>query len=161
MLLMKFNLQTYNFSYSIRQGKRGGGTAAICIDALRLRDVSLDDFSSFEYHAVILKCLFAVIVCRPPKHCPNVLSDLSELSSIISSNYDNMIIIADSNLHTDNNTDKKASDFSHLLEDLSFIQHVNEPTHSCGQTLDLVTTRGLSADISSVMDVLLSDHLLN
>ena len=47
-----------------------------------------------------------------------------------------MIIIGDFNLHVDNNTDKHATYLSHLLEDLSFMQHVHEPTHSCGHTLD-------------------------
>lgn len=54
----------------------------------------------------------------------------------------------------------KAIDFVNLLEDLSFMQHINEPPHSCSHTLDLIITRELSVGISLVRDVVLSDHYL-
>lgn len=41
---------------------------------------------------------------------------------------------------------------------MDFKQHVNEPTHNLGHTLDLVISYGLSIDVSSVVDLALSDH---
>lgn len=41
---------------------------------------------------------------------------------------------------------------------MDFIQHITEPTHNRGHTLDLVISYGLSTHVSAVMDVALSDH---
>uniref|UniRef100_A0A3B3C1C6 Reverse transcriptase domain-containing protein n=1 Tax=Oryzias melastigma TaxID=30732 RepID=A0A3B3C1C6_ORYME len=41
---------------------------------------------------------------------------------------------------------------------MDFKQHVAQPTHNRGHTLDLVITHGLSCSVSSVVDVGLSDH---
>ncbi len=45
-----------------------------------------------------------------------------------------------------------------LLNYVNFTQLVTQPSHNSGHTLDLVITHGLSANISSVMDVGISDH---
>ena len=45
-----------------------------------------------------------------------------------------------------------------LLSTIDFSQHVTRPPHNCGHTLDLFITKGLSIDISSIVDVALSDH---
>lgn len=39
---------------------------------------------------------------------------------------------------------------------MDFIQHITQPTHNRGHTLDLVITHGLSA--SAVVDLAVSDH---
>lgn len=39
-----------------------------------------------------------------------------------------------------------------------FKQHVNIPTHKHGHTLDLVIAYGLNVNITSVVDLALSDH---
>ena len=55
-------------------------------------------------------------------------------------------------------TDSKAIEFINLLSSMDFIQHVTVPTHNHGRTLDLVITKGISIDISSIVDIALSDH---
>lgn len=62
------------------------------------------------------------------------------------------------NLHVDIINDKRATDFINTLDDFGFTQHVYGPTHNRGHTLDLVFSKGLNAQISSVRDVALSDH---
>lgn len=68
------------------------------------------------------------------------------------------IILGDFNLHVDNQSGSFASKFLNLLNYMNFTQHVTQPTHNRGLTLDLVITFGLSANIFSVVDVGLSDH---
>lgn len=41
---------------------------------------------------------------------------------------------------------------------MDFTQHVTQPTHNRGHTLDLVITHGLSTSVSSVVDLAVSDH---
>uniref|UniRef100_A0A3P9LR34 Reverse transcriptase domain-containing protein n=2 Tax=Oryzias latipes TaxID=8090 RepID=A0A3P9LR34_ORYLA len=41
---------------------------------------------------------------------------------------------------------------------MDFQQHVTQPTHNRGHTLDLVITYGLSTGVSSVVDLAISDH---
>ena len=41
---------------------------------------------------------------------------------------------------------------------MDFTQHVTQPTHIRGHTLDLVITYGLSTGVSSVVDLAVSDH---
>lgn len=95
---------------------------------------------------------------RPPKQCPSFLDEISELLSIIiTTNYD-IIIVGDLNLHMDNVTDSKAQDFVKLLSSMDFIQHIGCPAHKLGHILDLVITRGLTMNETSVADLPLSDH---
>jgi hypothetical protein len=91
---------------------------------------------------------------RPPKHCPNFYTDFYELLSIVIENYDKIIVLGDFNIHVD----KEAIELMYLLSSMDFIQHVTGPTHNRGHTLDLVITKGLCVDISSIVDVVLSDH---
>jgi hypothetical protein len=57
----------------------------------------------------------------------------------------------------DFNIYSKAIEYIHLL---SSIQHVTGPTHYRDHPLDLVITKGLPIDISSIVDVALSDRHL-
>src|SRR4029434_5787440 len=45
-----------------------------------------------------------------------------------------------------------------LLNSMDFTQHITEPTHNRGHTLDVVITKGLTTVISSICDLALSDH---
>lgn len=49
-------------------------------------------------------------------------------------------------------------EFLDLLDCMDFNQHVNEPTHNLGHTLDLVISYGLNINVSLVVDLALSDH---
>ena len=159
--LIEASPPNYSSFQSIRTGKKGGGTASIITDSLFCRSICFDDFASFEYHAIVLKCqppVLSVTVYRPPKQCPTFLTDFSELLSIIHTNYDKIIITGDFNIHVDNVNNSKARDFMDLLNSMDFTQHITEPTHNRDHTLDLVITKGLTAVISSICDLALSDH---
>src|SRR4029434_3377684 len=128
------------------------------------RSISFDDFASFEYHAIVLKCqppALTVTVYRPPKQYPTFLTDFSELLSIIHTNYDKISITGDFNIHVDNGNDSKARDFMNLLNSMDFTQHITEPTHNRGHTLDLVITKGLTTVISSICDLFLTTFVFS
>ena len=152
----------YNFSQSIRAERKGGGTASIINEALKCRSISFGNFISFEYHAVILKCVppvLVVTVYRPPHRGPyTFLDDFSEILSMIHTNHDQIIITGDFNLHVDVDDDSKARDFTNLLNSMDFSQHVSGPTHSHGHTLDLLITKGLTTTVCSITDLNISDH---
>lgn len=77
---------------------------------------------------------------------------------MVSTDYDCIIISGDFNIHVDNQTDPDARNFISLLEAFDLIQHVSEPTHNKGHTLDLVISKGLNITVPCVMDVAISDH---
>src|SRR4029434_6478465 len=160
-LLLKHPLPIIAFFSPLEQVQKGGRTATITTDALCCRSISFDDFASFEYHAIVLNCqppALTVTVYRPPKQCRTFLTDFSELLSIIHTNYDKISITGDFNIHVNNGNDSEARDFMNLLNSMDFTQHITEPTHNRGHTLDLVITKGLTTVISSICDLALSDH---
>lgn len=150
----------HSFLYSTRSERKGGGTATILATSLGFKQTSLDEYSSLEYHAFVFSSppILCVCVYRPPKRSTSVLTEFSEMLSIIHTNYDRVIILGDFNVHVDNQLDTLASDFINVLNSMDFKQHVLQSTHIKGHTLDLVITRGLLVQISSVTDVGLSDH---
>lgn len=97
-------------------------------------------------------------VYRPPRYSTSFNSEFSELLSITHSNYNRILITGDFNLHIDNSSDPMSREFLNLLHCLDFNQHVTQPTHSRGRTLDLVITCGLSIGAPSVVDLAVSDH---
>ena len=66
---------------------------------------------------------------------------VSELLSILNTDYNKRLIVGDFNLHIDNRNDNKATDLINLLDNLGFMQHVHGPTHNHGHTLDLSQQR--------------------
>jgi endonuclease/exonuclease/phosphatase (EEP) superfamily protein YafD len=109
----------------------------------------------------MFKCqppVLAITLYRPPKYCPTFFTDLSELLSIDLENYDKIIVLGDFNMYVYKETTSKAIAFMDLLSSMDFIKHVTGSTHNHGHTLDLVFTNGLSIDISSIVNVTVSDH---
>ena len=73
-------------------------------------------------------------------------SDLME-STILSK--EPLIVVGDYNIHVDVPNDTDALKFLDLLESLGLEQHVTEPTHIRGHTLDLVITRKIEDILAS------------
>ena len=99
---------------------------------------------------------------RPQKSSKTLfLTEISELLSICSIDYDRTLISGDANLHVDNDSDAVAMNFLQLLHPLDFIQHVTGPTHELGHTLDLVISKGICININRTINKPeLSDHCL-
>lgn len=149
----------YVFSQVTRQNKKGGGLASIYVDSFNCKQITLGDFSTFEHLALLLRYdtpILIVVIYRPPKQSPVFLQEFSDLLSIISTDYDRSLLVGDFNLHVDN--ESKSRNFVNLLSSLDFTQHITEPTHNKGHTLDLIISKGLDISVSSVLDLAVSDH---
>ncbi|XP_061587576.1 uncharacterized protein LOC133452342 [Cololabis saira] len=150
----------FNFLFSTRGDKRGGGTASITKITMSSYAVPFNSYTSFEYHAFVFSNppILCITVYRPPQYSTCFISQFSELLSIIHTSYNRILITGDFNLHLDDISDPVSKEVLNLLNCLDFKQHVTQPTHSRGRTLDLVITYGLSLGACSVVDLAVSDH---
>ena len=151
----------YTFLFSARQGKRGGGIAAIFSDSVKCTERNLGDFSTFEYLAMTItskQSVLALTIYRPPKHNPDFLYEFSELLSVALVNHDRVILLGDFNFHINVCSDNRAMEFIDLVSSLDFTQHVRNATHIHGNTLDLIFSRNIDVDVSSTLQVPVSDH---
>ena len=141
----------FNFLFSIRRGKKGGGTASITSKTLMMKETTLPIYVTFEYHAFVFSTppILCITIYRPPKHSNSFISEFADLLSTVHTSYNYIIITGDFNLHIDNRSDPVSKDFLNLLNCLDFKQHVTQPTHNRGHTLDLVITHGLSTGVST------------
>jgi hypothetical protein len=71
-----------------------------------------------------------------------------------------LLITGDLNFHIDSPSDKDAKRFLKILDSLGMTQHVNEPTHQQGHTLDVVISRDSDKLIRQVqvLNQEISDH---
>ena len=88
---------------------------------------------------------------------------LGEFSEVISEHVTTtaeIIIVGDLNLHSDITTNPHTCQFINLLACSGLKQHVNDPTHILGHTLDILITRDTSDVVSNVevLDIGLSDN---
>ena len=146
----------------------GGSTALLYNDHLSIKRNSSGEHQSFEFS----DCTFherdmrlrVVIIYRPPNseyHPVSITTFLTEFSSFLESIVicsEPLIITGDFNIHVDDESDSR--DFLDLLQSMSLEQHVHQPTHEKGHTLDLTITRSPDSMISSIAaaDELFFDH---
>ena len=77
-----------------------------------------------------------------------------------------LIIAGDFNIHVEDNNCPEAQKFLTFISNYGLVQHISEPTHNLGGTLDLVLTRSNSIDAINVSDIKVtkttttSDHFL-
>lgn len=101
---------------------------------------------------------------RPPPSSANKLNTdiFRDEFSLFLEDLLSFFLVGDFNFHVDVQNDHYASRFIDILESLDLKQHVTEPTHVSGHTLDLVITRADATDSFvhniSVIEQLNSDH---
>ena len=99
----------YSFMSTQREVKKGGGLAIIFLDTFICKPLSLGSYTSFEYQATIVQCKYPVlmiIIYRPPKLSKALfLTELADLLSFCSTEYDRTLLTGDYNLHVDNALD--------------------------------------------------------
>jgi len=71
-----------------------------------------------------------------------------------------VIICGDFNVHVDQCNDTHAMRLVQLLKSFGYVQHVNEPTHVAGHTLDLVITNRDTGITDQKISDPISDHSL-
>ena len=151
-------------------GQRGGGVGIIYKNSLDIRVVSHDSsFSSFEHTEHLLKlCTWIrlIVIYRPPPSSANrltVAQFLEEFSIFLEYLVllpADVLIMGDFNFHVDDAMDQDAKEFLTLLDTFNLSQHIVEPTHKYGHTLDLMISKQGASLIKNVNVFLpwISDH---
>ena len=86
-------------------------------------------------------------------------NEFSELLSGLQSTSSKHLILGDFNFHLNKSGDINANKFKSLLDQHNLAQHVDEPTHIAGNTLDLViTSRDLNVNDVRTDHSITSDH---
>jgi len=99
-----------------------------------------------------------LLIYWPSKPNPAFLPEIHDLLTMFYSTPGNIIILGDFNIHVNDPSSYSAAEFIHLLDSLNFTQHFNVPTHSRGNTLDLLITNYTSISNLSVHDLGVLDH---
>jgi hypothetical protein len=159
----------YSLIHLPRPSGNGGGVAFIFKTCLRISQVPLPAFASFESLCVRLSLpsTTTTILCiyRPPSTLPKskstFFSEFATLLESISSSPSELLLVGDFNLHLDQPVSPSDAPFLDLLDTFCLSQHVDFPTHTGSHTLDLLITRSTSGLITSISttDLGISDHL--
>ena len=161
--IYEFLTLNYNFKYITRPDSRFGGVGIIFKDTYKL--------NKFEKHTLAYSdCLVSnikinnntdlnlIVIYRPPSNnYVSFINNLYELLSSLPSN--NTIIMGDFNFKVNQHISSSIS-LTDMLASSNFIQHITTPTHSSGNTLDLVISSSKSNLIIQIKPIthLLTDH---
>jgi hypothetical protein len=161
----------YKFIHEDRKtGQRGGGVGLLYKKLMKIKEQKISHFNSFEYSESLImckiNCVRNIIVYRPPPSEENCLTtalffeEFQRFLEYLITKPEDLLITGDFNFHMDDKNNYYASRFKCLLDSFSLTQHVTEPTHKDGHTLDLVITRSSDEIISDLyVDVpTISDH---
>ena len=135
------------------------------VSLLSLNDNKMTDIKllfASKYHISIR----TIVIYRPPPSKVNNLRTsmffkefctFLEQVIILSGN---IVIVGDFNFHVDNTRNSDTITFNNILESFNLKQHVNEPTHKQGHTLDLIITRNEDRLVNDIKlhDPVISDH---
>ena len=163
----------YSFKHIDRNIGRAGGVGLLhrsSISVTVLNNNETINATTIEYikcSVTICKTNYTIIVIyRPPPTKTNKLQNgtfFDEIYELLVTDLitkSNLIICGDFNYHMDKADDINTKRLNSILNELGLIQHVNEPTHNSGHTLDLIITREDENCINSieVADMDISDH---
>ena len=107
----------------------------------------LKKLSSFEHQTVSLSCgtqqlVVTCVYLSSGVFTQDFSSQFSELLSFLQAESAKHLIVGDFNFHVNTDTDVDAKKLKSLLHQFDLTQHMNVPTHTAGNTLDLVISRG-------------------
>ena len=158
---IKSTLPNYSILQCPRIGSKGGGLCVLHRSSARASLNETQRFTSFElmditFHTTPASVLRVFAIYRPPPSSQNRLTNSSFLlefstlleSAAIADNFP--ILVGDFNIHIDDTDDNYAKAFLNSVDSLGFQQHVNEPTHRAGHTLDLILSRKVDNIIKGV-----------
>ncbi|XP_068707911.1 uncharacterized protein [Montipora foliosa] len=151
-ILSEITPQGYTPHHCPRSDRREGGTALIFKESINVEKVSVAGKGSFETSEWLVNPaattrLRVVIVYRPPhsvKHAVSTSTFITEFSDYLESlvmSSEPLLILGDFNIHMDLPDDTDCRNMSDLLVSMGLKQHVLQPTHERGHTLDSIITR--------------------
>ena len=162
---------SYKCEHIPRLERGGGGVALLLRDRIPCQRIRAQTFTSFEH----IECLLGttppiriIVVYRPPPSSAHYVSFsdfMDDLDTYVQGlmTGGRLLIIGDFNVHMNqaNSGDLNAAKLVELVDWYNLVQHINEPTHVSGHTLDLVLTGAHQHLLqTSVSDCRLSDHFI-
>ena len=161
----------YKFIDCPRFGRRGHGTGLVYRSSLGITKVDAGEKASFEFSEWIvtspsLHNLRLVIIYRPPysdEHRVSTNVFFTEFSNYLESillSKEQLPITGHFNIHVDFVDNPDSLKLLDLLESVGLRQHVTQPTHVHGHTLDLFITRHSDQIVQDPpqTDRFISDH---
>ncbi|KAM3583200.1 uncharacterized protein V6R79_009203 [Siganus canaliculatus] len=152
----------YKYLLKARDTGRGGGLAIFHRLDLDLFPLPLPTYTTFEALAFSCKpplpMTLLLIYRPPPKPKTFFFQEFQDLLTALCASTSNLVILGDINIHLNNPSCPSASDFLQLLDCFNLTQHVHDPTHLKGNTLDLVITHSAPINNLFVYDLGISDH---
>ena len=85
------------------------------------------------------------------------LDEVSQLVQYFITNYKNLVLLGDFNIHVQDLANSDSLVYNETMEAMGLIQHIIEPTHQLGNTLDLINTESLEA--VKVIHAFLGDYI--
>ncbi|KAM8723059.1 uncharacterized protein AB9X84_003160 [Acanthopagrus schlegelii] len=172
-VLSKASPQRFSFHSQVRAGTRGGGVSNQFSDVMRGKQIQFDSLiiTTFEFVVTELQHddwnqpVVIINLYHPPgnnkKEFRKFLDEFQSLLDAVKKNYSSFIVAGDFNIHVNKEWRSDTDEFDSLLQCNDLTQHVNEPTHKAGNTLDLVITSNVEISGLVVQDekkVVKSDH---
>ena len=133
----------YNIKHSHREDKRGGGTAIIYRDNMKIKPgkASSSTYKSFEFTYVYWrnKSIKTLLLCLYRKQeipCKEFCSEFEIFFDDLSGTAEEVMIMGDFNVWDDVEGDRDAKRLRKLMNAYGLTQINQEPTHREGHTLD-------------------------
>ena len=167
-VINKLTPNGYVFKHVARAG-RGGGVGFLYKKTLKIGQISLDKFKSFEIMGMSVNSFPSIsifIINRPPSSGRNNISTslfFEEFSTFLENfctTSSSVLLVGDFNFHINDSSNVDATKFLNLLEIFNLAQHVDQPTYQNKQILDLVITKVSHTILSNVIvsDPAISEH---
>ena len=142
-------------------GQIGGGVGCVYSKEISLKRLSLSKkYNQFEILCISLHFkrskVYVAIVYRPQPSKKNGLKlkffwpQWCDFLSQFSTRAQEFIIVGDLNFHLDDKNNRSTIKFNRILSEFGLIQHVLDPTHVGGHTLDVVISKLNSPVIKNV-----------
>ena len=153
-----------------RASRSAGGSGLLFRDCLQVTMIASGEWTSFEFSEWLVVSgtyrLRLVVIYRVPYSAEHPVStdvffsEFSDYMETVIMSTEKFFILGDFNIHVDVPSDVHARKLQDLFDCLGLEQHVREPTHTRGHTLDLMISRKCKSviDGSPRVDRLFSDH---
>ena len=144
----EYRIQTIN-----RQGKQGGEVALLHKNRYQVtRDHNAPQLDLLEYGIWSTRVKNRILTIAGLYHPPlgntrntptKFLDQVSELVQCLFTNHKRLVLLGDFNVHVNRLDNQDTQAYIDTMEALGLVQHIDQPTHQLGNTLDLIYTESL------------------